>query len=317
MPYPWGRLYGEWGGDLKIQAMSEAYQRRHIMLVCMHINGFTSPTDEQAAFYMRISPEEWQATKKVFQENDFLDGGTNHFRAWDARQFKSDSSAERTEKWRKNKRHRDVTVTSLGCHMERHGDGPDTDTDTEKRKSLCSDSSLEDSGRSEPYASVISSPVSDSSSGEEEESVSGYTGDAPGNRPGRSKRGESVPKAERGETPEDYHRRYIAWATERLKAIKAAQHETWLAAYPAVDIDREIAAALAWLAGNITRRKKNLARFISSWLSRSQERGPARARDGPLYLTKAAREQKATIDAVQSLLAKIDAAEAAEEESPI
>jgi hypothetical protein len=64
------------------------------------------------------------------------EGGVMSVTNWDARQFKSDSSAARTRKYREGKAdgettgndYKKVTVTSQG----RHSDGPDTDTETEK-----------------------------------------------------------------------------------------------------------------------------------------------------------------------------------------
>ena len=48
----------------------------------------------------------------------------------------------------------------------------------------------------------------------------------------------------------------------------------WIKAYPACDIERELAAAAEWCISNPAKGKKsNYRRFIVNWLSRSQERG--------------------------------------------
>lgn len=47
----------------------------------------------------------------------------------------------------------------------------------------------------------------------------------------------------------------------------------WESAYPAVDIQRALADAAAWVISNPTKVKKNWARFLSGWLSRCQDRG--------------------------------------------
>ena len=59
-----------------------------------------------------------------------------------------------------------------------------------------------------------------------------------------------------------------AWkgiANEDLKFFK----ET----FPAVDIEAELKKMAAWLLANPEKKKKNYRRFITNWLSRTQERG--------------------------------------------
>ena len=58
----------------------------------------------------------------------------------------------------------------------------------------------------------------------------------------------------------------------------------WSAAYPAVNIDRQIAASSQWLKANPSKAKKKLwRRFLTNWLARQQERGgdlPSNPRNG-------------------------------------
>lgn len=58
--------------------------------------------------------------------------------------------------------------------------------------------------------------------------------------------------------------------------IVDADIKRWSLAYPAVDIRVEIAKAAAWLKENPKNRKSNYGRFLVNWLSRSQDRAPAR-----------------------------------------
>ena len=59
-----------------------------------------------------------------------------------------------------------------------------------------------------------------------------------------------------------------------LKTITEADRELWKKAYPACDVDTEIAKAQAWVIANPTKgRKSNWRRFLTSWLSRSQDGG--------------------------------------------
>lgn len=57
--------------------------------------------------------------------------------------------------------------------------------------------------------------------------------------------------------------------TEDRKAL-------WAKAYPAVQIDSELAAAAAWAMENPANRKSNWGRFLTAWLKRSQDRAPAK-----------------------------------------
>ena len=52
---------------------------------------------------------------------------------------------------------------------------------------------------------------------------------------------------------------------------KVEQLEAWRAAFPALDLDRELAAARAWLLANPTRGKtrRGMAAFVQRWLARS------------------------------------------------
>lgn len=50
----------------------------------------------------------------------------------------------------------------------------------------------------------------------------------------------------------------------------------WVKAYPAVDVQAELAAAAAWLIANPSNQKSNYARFLTNWLKRSQDRAPAK-----------------------------------------
>ena len=49
----------------------------------------------------------------------------------------------------------------------------------------------------------------------------------------------------------------------------------WKQAFQAIDVDRELIAASAWLDSNPTRRKtkRGIARFCNSWLARAQDKG--------------------------------------------
>lgn len=67
----------------------------------------------------------------------------------------------------------------------------------------------------------------------------------------------------------------IAWHPEAgWSGITEADRAAWAAAYPACDIPRQLAAMGEWLRANPAKARKSAwRRFVSSWLSRSQDRG--------------------------------------------
>ena len=116
MANPWFRLYSEFAHDPKVQMMSEAMQRRYVMLMCMRCsNVMATLRNDEIAFQLRISELELQETKVLFIEKGFIDDSWNLVN-WDKRQFKSDydiSGAERQKRYRENKRNalRNVSIT--------------------------------------------------------------------------------------------------------------------------------------------------------------------------------------------------------------
>lgn len=114
-------MYHEFATDPKVQMLSEADQRRFIMLLCLRVcNGDVTLQDEEVAFQLRISVDECQVTKLILVGKHLVNDD-NTPSAWDKRQYVSDSCAERVAKHRASKKQsRNVTVTA-----------PDPDTDAE------------------------------------------------------------------------------------------------------------------------------------------------------------------------------------------
>lgn len=130
MANQWFRLYSEFAHDPKIQRMSEALQRRFIMLLCIRCsNDDVTLQDEDVTFLLRISNEEWNETKAVFIAKNLIDESNNPV-AWDKRQFASDSSAERVARHRAKKKEAcNVTVTPQNRTEQNR-----TDTEETKEK---------------------------------------------------------------------------------------------------------------------------------------------------------------------------------------
>lgn len=133
----WFRLYSEFSTDPKVQSLSEAMQRRLIMLMCFkNQNLLQTYTDNDICFAMRISAKECQKMKSVFQHRNFIDENWNLLN-WDKRQFTSDSSTRRVRRYREAQRNVSCNVSET--FQERYSNGLDTDTDTDiknKQKDL-------------------------------------------------------------------------------------------------------------------------------------------------------------------------------------
>ena len=129
---PWFRLYHEFATDHKIQMLSEADQRRYIMLLCLRCStGNVTFHDSQIAFSLRISLEEWETTKNRFIEQKFIDKH-NRILNWDKRQYLSDSSTARVRKHREGKKQAcNVSVTVGNGDETVTVTSPDTDTESE------------------------------------------------------------------------------------------------------------------------------------------------------------------------------------------
>lgn len=59
--------------------------------------------------------------------------------------------------------------------------------------------------------------------------------------------------------------------------VSELDRDTWKAAFPAVDIDGELAKARAWVIANPAQKKSNWRRFLNGWLSRRQDKGTPRS----------------------------------------
>jgi len=129
MANPWFRLYSEFAHDPKIQMLSEAMQRRYVMLMCLRCSEVLETLHEtEIAFQLRLSTSELDETKDLFISKKFIDKHWNLLN-WDKRQFVSDSSTMRVAKHRNKKKQVSNVDETL---QERPSNATDTDTDTEQ-----------------------------------------------------------------------------------------------------------------------------------------------------------------------------------------
>ena len=101
MANAWFRMYHEFATDPKIQSLSEALQRRYVMLLCLRCsNDDVTLHDDEVAFQLRISNEEWATTKATFKARGLINDD-NLPTAWDAKHLASPKSLRPSaEVWR-------------------------------------------------------------------------------------------------------------------------------------------------------------------------------------------------------------------------
>jgi len=135
MANPWFRLYSEFAHDPKIQMLSEAMQRRYVMLMCLRCSETLETLHEtEIAFQLRLSEAELIETKQLFISKNFIDKNWNLLN-WDKRQFVSDSSTMRVRKYRDKKKQPSNADETLQKRSSNAID-TDTDTDTDKKQSI-------------------------------------------------------------------------------------------------------------------------------------------------------------------------------------
>ena len=126
MANPWFRLYSEFAHDPKIQMLSEAMQRRYVMLMCLRCSEVLETLHEtEIAFQLRLSTGELEETKQLFISKNFIDKHWNLLN-WDKRQFVSDSSTMRVAKHRSKKKQVSNADETL---QKRPSNAIDTDTE--------------------------------------------------------------------------------------------------------------------------------------------------------------------------------------------
>lgn len=135
MSNPWFRMYSEFAHDPKVQMMSEAMQRRYMMVLCLRCgNTLVTLHETEIAFHLRITDADLAETKALFVTKGFIDEQWNVLN-WEKRQFKSDSSAERVARHRRSKKQeRNDDVTLQKRQSNAIDTETDTDTETEKNK---------------------------------------------------------------------------------------------------------------------------------------------------------------------------------------
>ncbi len=140
----WFRMYGDMPDDPKIGTLTDSQFRTWVELLCAACkaedDGNTKLTNDNINWALR---RDVSCDVTVLSQRDLVTingDGEYVIKAWAKRQYRTDSSAERTRKYRERKKAEanndgasgasDVTVTDA----RQKSDCTDTDTDTEKNK---------------------------------------------------------------------------------------------------------------------------------------------------------------------------------------
>lgn len=133
-PRRWFRFYAESVNDSKVQRLPAHLFKTWVNLLCLaSTNGGTLPSREDIAFQLRMSDHD--ANSQIDELIglgliDIVSGKSMEPHNWKSRQYVSDTSKQRTRKYRdKLKQACDVTVTPAVTPPD-----TDTDTDTESEK---------------------------------------------------------------------------------------------------------------------------------------------------------------------------------------
>ena len=113
----WFRFYHEFATDPISQLLSHTEQRHYIIILCLKCNGVLDrkllPKNRESIIKkaLDIPDAEFIETKNKLIEVDYIDADWQPIK-WDKRQYKSDSSTERSRKCRINKESKSVARTN-------------------------------------------------------------------------------------------------------------------------------------------------------------------------------------------------------------
>lgn len=237
----WFRVHNDILENPKLILIAESDRWRFMGLLSLKSQGVLEQyegdkLDRVIAAKLRLTPSEWEETKRRLQDESLIDEKYKPV-GWDDRQFKTDSSAERTRKYRerKKKKVRDATVTSQRRHSDGTGDAEVTPPDNRVQ------------------STEIESPNGDS--------CAEPSGSAPAASPG-SPRVVSLPTNRHKTAGELFH-------------VTQAMVDEWRELYPAVDVMQQLRNMIGWSAGNPAKRKtlSGMPKFVNAWLAREQNKG--------------------------------------------
>lgn len=87
---------------------------------------------------------------------------------------------------------------------------------------------------------------------------------------------DKMPKRQTSETPEQFQDRYMAWARETAARLLQRKREIWADAFPALDLNQEVAKAMVWLEARPKERRSEIEQFLTNWFKKGQNMGARR-----------------------------------------
>jgi uncharacterized phage protein (TIGR02220 family) len=101
----WFRFYVDWLDNPKVQMLDATLQQRYIMLLCLRSMGEIPGMDAKTiAWRLRIEPQDFENSLEILKQNGLWTG--KDIPNWDARQYVSDCSTERSRKHRATQKDR-------------------------------------------------------------------------------------------------------------------------------------------------------------------------------------------------------------------
>jgi hypothetical protein len=133
---PWLRLYTDTVDNEKIRLLAFEDRWHFIALLCLKQQGVLDDKskllDRKISVKLGVQLRELDEIKRRLIEVGLI--GENWCpMGWENKQYKSDSSTERTRKYRENKKKE--TMKQNETSQERHSDALDTDTESEQKQS--------------------------------------------------------------------------------------------------------------------------------------------------------------------------------------
>lgn len=127
---PWFRVYTEMMDDEKLRLLAFEDRWHFVAILCMKGAGILDESGHllmrKAAVKMGLAARELDEVARRLSEVGLIDKDTLQPLAWDTRQMKSDSSAERVQAYRERQRQ-----AKRACNVTVTAQDTDTDTDTD------------------------------------------------------------------------------------------------------------------------------------------------------------------------------------------
>jgi len=247
MANPWFRMYSEFAHDPKIQTMPIAVQRHVVMLFCLRCEGklLSRYSQDEIAYYLQITPIELGTIKALLLDKEIIDDRWDLLN-WDKRQFISDSSTERTQKYRERKRASETLVTDT--LPSQPVTGP-----SQLNENIGITTSREQGGTSHVTAVTV-----------------GVTAPEQNRTEKRAAHDDKKRRPAPVVSPGVFD---LPLANKTVFEVPGELYEECVSAYPGVSVMAELAKMRVWLITNPKKGKTRagMPRFINTWLGRAQD----------------------------------------------